>query len=718
MELKKTPLSLESRYGNVFLKRNIHCTPEVYAENEAALYFGEGFVHMNDRQLQAYMLKIIFSARVAEQLNPSLVAVDEYIRSFPFCPEPEKELSKLSSQAKENLQAFCDGCNAWFEQNRPRWEWKLVGFKPDRWHPADVLAIANAFGFVGLTDSHLVAKKMVIQFMQNGISEEKIKSLFPGIKGKIDYGLISKLKIGPNLVPTQIKWLVPSFTASNNWVVGPRKAGGTVLFANDPHLQIDRLPAIWQEIVLSLSGKRFLGFSIPGIPGPIAGRTAELAWGLTYSFMDMLEYRIEEIKDGSYRRGEEWIPLVKRTEEIRVKKKKPITKHYWETDHGLLEGYNEHNLANGFYLCLHYSAAKNTGAAELSAAFELYHCKTVKQGMEKIRQMESPSFNWLLADREGNIGYQMSGRAIDRGEESDGIIPLPAWDRKPITWLSSKDLPSVWNPEEGFIVTANEEMTRFSSHKVQTIPLASYRVDRITALLKEKDILDIEDMKKIQLDLYSLQAKLFMQQAKPYLEKLENGRCLADWDFCYDAESAGATYFERYYRKLLELVFCSKQLGIEVFDYLWKETAVFNLLFGFFDNVLLQEETPWFTKQEKAECIQSALEYSLSAGPVKMKDDRRVVMKHIFFGNILPSFLGFDYGPVFFAGSRATVNQGQFFRNLGMDTSFCPSFRLVADMQDDAIYTNYIGGVSDRRFSRLYLSDIENYLNGVYRETR
>lgn len=718
MELKKTPLFLESRYGNVSLKRNIHGTPEIYAENEAALYFGEGFVHMNDRQLQAYMLKIIFSGRTAEQLNPSLISVDEYIRSFPFCPDPEKELGKLNPRARDNLQAFCDGCNAWFEQNRPRWEWKLVGFKPDRWQPADVLTIVNAFGFVGLTDLHLTAKKLVIQFVQNGISEDKIKSLFPGLKGKIDYELISKLKIGRNFVPQQIRWLAPSFIASNNWVVGPRKADGKALFANDPHLQIDRLPAIWQEIVLDLSGKRFLGFCVPGIPGPIAGRTADLAWGPTYSVMDMLEYRIEEIKDGSYRRGEEWIPLIKRTEEIRVKKKSPHIKHYWETDHGLLEGYNVHGQANGFYLCLHYSAAKNTGAAELSAIFELFHCKTVKQGMEKFRRMESPSFNWLLADREGNIGYQMSGRAINRGEESDGFIPLPGWDRKPVNWLSAEHLPRVWNPEEGIIVTANEDITRFSSHRVQTIPMASYRADRITALLKDKENLDLEDMKRIQLDLYSLQAKLFMQQAMAYLEKLENGRYLAEWDFRYDAESVGAVYFERYYRKLLELVFCGKQIGSEVFDYLWNETNVFNFLFGFFDNVLLQEETPWFTRQEKAEHIQSALGYSLSAGPVKMKDDRRVMLKHIFFGNILPSFLGFDHGPIFFGGSRSTVNQGQFFRNVGMDTSFCPSFRLVADMQDDVIRTNYIGGVSDRRFSSLYLSDIENYLSGVYRETR
>ncbi|MBN1646973.1 MAG: penicillin acylase family protein, partial [Spirochaetales bacterium] len=263
MQLKKKPFTLESPYGNITLKRNEHGTPEVYAENEKALYYGQGFIHINDRQLQAYMLKIIFSGRAAEFLDPGLIGVDEYIRSFPFLPDPERELGKLSKRADENLKAYCTGCNSWFRLNKPRWEWKLVGFRPDLWEPADVLRIVNAFGFVGLTDLHVTPKKLIIQLIRNGVEEKKIKSLFPGISGKIDYELIKKIKMGPELVPPQVKWLVPSFSASNNWSVSPGRTDGAAIFANDPHLQIDRLPAIWQEVVLDLKGRRFRGFNVP-----------------------------------------------------------------------------------------------------------------------------------------------------------------------------------------------------------------------------------------------------------------------------------------------------------------------------------------------------------------------------------------------------------------------------------------------------------------------
>lgn len=261
MEFKKKPMVLKSPYGDIRLNRNIHSVPEVHAETEPALYYGQGFVQMNDRQLQAYMLKIIFSGKAAECLNPGLVGVDEYIRCFPFLREPEKELSRLSKTARENLTAFCAGCNAWFEKNKPRWEWKLLGYKPDAWKPEDVLRIVNAFGYVGLTDLNTTAKKFVIQLIKNGVNEAQIRSLFPRIQGPIDYELINKLNLGPMVVPEQIKWLVPKFCASNNWVVGPEEAAG---LPSSPMIRICRLTGCprsgrkWSLIYRAVSSKVLL----------------------------------------------------------------------------------------------------------------------------------------------------------------------------------------------------------------------------------------------------------------------------------------------------------------------------------------------------------------------------------------------------------------------------------------------------------------------------
>jgi len=51
-------------------------------------------------------------------------------------------------------------------------------------------------------------------------------------------------------------------------------------------------------------------------------------------------------------------------------------------------------------------------------------------------------------------------------------------------------------------------------------------------------------------------------------------------------------------------------------------------------------------------------------------------------------------------------------------TTFSPSYRLIADMSTQELHTNMAGGPSDRRFSSLYTTDIQNWLNGRYKILR
>ena len=91
---------------------------------------------------------------------------------------------------------------------------------------------------------------------------------------------------------------------SNNWAVaGSRTASGQPILCGDPHLDTSRLPALWQEVALEAGDFYFTGVSMPGIPFPSLGRTRHLAWSATYACMDVMDYFIEIVKDGKYRRG-------------------------------------------------------------------------------------------------------------------------------------------------------------------------------------------------------------------------------------------------------------------------------------------------------------------------------------------------------------------------------------------------------------------------------
>src|SRR5690606_30712906 len=67
-----------------------------------------------------------------------------------------------------------------------------------------------------------------------------------------------------------------------------------------------------------------------------------------------------------------------------------------------------------------------------------------------------PAQNLVYADTAGNIGYQTPGKLPIRGA-GDGAYPQPGCDSA-YDWqgyIPFDELPSITNPKQGFIVTAN-----------------------------------------------------------------------------------------------------------------------------------------------------------------------------------------------------------------------------------------------------------------------
>ena len=336
--------------------------------------------------------------------------------------------------------------------------------------------------------------------------------------------------------------------------------------------------------------------------------------------------------------------------------------------------------------------------------------------MDIYKVLSFSAFNWVAADTEGNIGYQMSGAFPKKAKGASGLLPLEAWDKKN-HWqgiVDAKDYPRQYNPKEGYIVTANEDANHLGKVSPQNLPMGSYRADRISSILSGNDSLTVDDMKRMHYDTYSLQAERFMEVIRPLIPETENGRILKNWDLKYDPDSLGAMLFECFYDELIRLVFGDMNLGAEVVDFALTETGLFNDFYGFFDDVLMKEHSLWFGDKSREEIFREAVTRGLSNKAVPYRKVHSIVMTNLFFGGKLPKFLGFDYGPVPLIGSRATIPQGQIFTEAGRKTTFMPSYRVICDMGESAIHSNIPGGPSDRRFSGFYTTGIREYLNGTY----
>jgi len=114
------------------------------------------------------------------------------------------------------------------------------------------------------------------------------------------------------------------------------------------------------------------------------------------------------------------------------------------------------------------------------------------------------SWNWVLADKKGNIGYQMSGLMPKRRQGISGFVPLPGWEVKN-DWqgfVETCDLPCCYNPECGYFVTSNQDLNEYGKVDPINVGMGSYRSDRIAKHLAKNNQMTVKDMAVIHHDFY------------------------------------------------------------------------------------------------------------------------------------------------------------------------------------------------------------------------
>jgi penicillin amidase len=700
--------------------RDRHGVPHVEADNPPDLYRGQGRVHATDRGMQMLLMRILGQGRVSELLQPTEAALrlDTFFRRMNWAGSTRSQVDALGEPERTCLESYCDGVNAALRGKAP-WELRLLGYRPEPWRIEDSLLVARMIGYLTLAQSQAQMERLLVEMVQAGVDRDKLEELFPGLLDGLDPELLKKVKLQERVIPADLAWAptLPRMAGSNNWVLAGRKtASGQPILANDPHLEGNRLPNVWCEIALHAGGRYAMGGSMPGGPGILIGRTPDVAWGATYAFIDAVDSWIEQCREGTYyREPDQWLSFRQRKEIIQRKNKAPVEITCYENDHGVLDG-DPHQ--EGYYLATRWTAAES-GAVSFRQILAMWDVRTVEEGMNTLGQLET-AWNFVLADRQGNIGYQMSGLMPKRPGGASGLVPLPGW--KPENdwqgFVPHTELPRSLNPDQGFLVTANNDLNHYGKAKPTNLPMGPYRADRIAQLLRERDDFAVIDMFTMHFDLYSPQAKAFMAILRPLLPNTPQGEILKQWDLRYSADSRGAFLFEQVYQALRREVFGKSGLGEGVVDHLAQET---NLFIGFylnFDRVLLAGESRWFGGESRDELYRRVAAEALSVEPRRWGEVQQYVMRHLLWGGKLPRFLGFDRGPITAIGGRATIHQAQIYRSAGRTGTFVPSFRIVTDLSTDQCHTNLAGGPSDRRLSKWYCSDLKNWLSGNYKTIR
>ena len=547
--------------GSVEVIRDDHGIPQLYGDSVDDLMRAQGYVHAQERFFEMDVRRHATAGRLAELFGEPGLESDKYVRTMGWRRVAEQELALLQPETRAALDAYADGVNAYLDTHSPSQiavEYTILGasglnYRPEHWTAVDSLAWlkAMAWDLRGNMDDEI---DRVMALADH--TPAQVADLYPPYpfaehapivgQGAVVDGVFEQDAAAPGTRLPQR----PSYTAgerrvlgrvraglerlpallgrgdgigSNSWVVdGAHSTTGRPLLANDPHLGVS-LPGVWMQMGLHCRTVSedcpldVAGFTFSGAPGVIIGHNADVAWGFTNLGPDVSDLYLERVDGDRWRYDGRWQRLVTRTETIRVRGGDDVTLTVRSTRHGPLlsdvdddlrtvgqEAPTEHRVArgDGFGVALEWTALHPAPTADAILALDTASdWQSFRAAAEKF---SVPAQNMVYADRAGHIGYQAPGRIPVRQSGNDGRLPAEGW-RADDDWTGQyipfDGLPHVLDPDEGFVVTANQAVVGPD----YPYPLTDdwdrgYRSQRIRDVLEREGTLSVDAMARLQLD--------------------------------------------------------------------------------------------------------------------------------------------------------------------------------------------------------------------------
>jgi penicillin amidase len=588
--------------GTVEILRDANGIPHIYADNVHDLFFAQGFVHAQDRFWQMDFWRHTTAGRLSELVGASQVGTDKFLRTIGWRRVAEQEYAQADAEIKAVLDAYAAGVNAYLGSRTYAdlgLEYSLLalnGFDPNRrpepWSPADSLAWgkAMAWDLGGNMDDEiyranlyqLLGAERAEEFLVDPPRDHPVILPSPAVGGLRLDTLRARIAEARALFGSGFGDERRGI-GSNNWVIGgARTETGMPLLANDPHLGI-QMPAIWYLVGLHCRTitpdcpYNVAGYSLAGDPGIIIGHNYRIAWGVTNVNPDVQDLFIEKLNPANpnqYEVNGQWVDMTLVNETINVLNGEPvaITVRYTRNGPILDEVYDSGDLiannvtVNDVRLDRSYALALRWTALEPGRVFRsvirLNRARNWSEFREALRDWTVPSQNFVYADVDGNIGYQMPSNVPIR-RQGDGTRPVPGWtdDYQWAGYIPFEELPFAFNPPQGYIATANQPVVgpEYPYLITATGFDMGYRGRRINELIEADPQISIEDMARIQGDNKNLGA----MEVLPFLFNLsfddpELARAqaaLRGWDFQMALDSQPAAIYAAFHAALTRNTF-------------------------------------------------------------------------------------------------------------------------------------------------------------------
>ncbi len=605
-------ITVEGLSGDVEVIRDAMGVPHIYADTLEDLFLAQGWVHAQDRFFQMDFWRHISSGRLSEMFGSGQVDTDAFLRTMGWSELAERQYAVETPEIQSALDAYANGVNAYLAVNSPSdlsFEYTILEllnhrYDPEPWTPAESLAWGKVMSWdLGGNMGDEIARAMAL----GSLPPERVAQLFPPYPGDrhpyivpSDGGAATAAEASLAIPPgardvlarsgdalSSVNALTGGGTAgigSNSWAIsGAHTPTGMPMLMNDPHLSI-QMPSIWYQVGLHCRQASdacpidVVGFSFAGVPGVIIGHNAHIAWAFTNVGPDVQDLYIEKVNPANpnqYELDGAWVDMDVETATIEVAGGDAVDVVIRSTVHGPiisdayepLEGFDAAGVdtPEPYAIALRWTGLDDVPSIA-GPILGINRARDFTEFREAAELFGVPSQNLLYADTEGNIGYQMPGLIPIRAA-GDGTIPVPGWTGT-YEWtgfIPFDQLPTAYNPESGWIVTANNAVIDDAYPYLITQDWAyGYRARRIVDLVTSNFGIPLEDQGIIQFDGYDLNAEFL----RPFVVDAVSGApsepsdlerdaldVLEEWDLQNFSASAGAAVWNTTWRHLLALTF-------------------------------------------------------------------------------------------------------------------------------------------------------------------
>lgn len=556
--------------------------PHIFAQNDADLYFAQGYISARDRLFQMELQIRAAGGKLSEWLGASTIEYDLNQRRLGMMYGAEQAMTVINQNdtIRTAIESYADGVNAYINslsyETYPL-EYKILDAAPAVWKPINTALLLKYMTqmLAGRSDDFRTSNS-IAHFGADFVNEylSSPSDLMDPIIPDSKEWLFDPITVTP---PNSIyepgyadeiePWKPDPLNGSNNWVVDSSKtAGGYPILSNDMHLNMS-MPSIWYEMQLHAPGINVYGVMLQGAPAIIVGFNDNIAWGLTNNGGDVMDwyditFRNEEKQE--YMHDGEWLPTTGRIETINVKGEPAIRDTILFTHHGPVNK-SEQITPKSEVIQQNHALRwiAHDPSNELLTFYKLNRGSNYSDFKESFLTFKAPSQNINFASTDGDIAlqtvglfpvkWQYQGRSVSNGADSrydwNEFVP---YDQNPYTL----------NPERGFLSAANQYPTSPDYPYYLGESFAPYeRGRRINDLLRDMEEITADDFEDMLMDnfsyhayrllpalLYSIPRDSLQSDDLEYLRRLET------WDYFNRGDAVEPTIFYYWWRELYDAI--------------------------------------------------------------------------------------------------------------------------------------------------------------------